>query len=272
MARRRGSSANPRRYSGRPRTGGRQRGQQSPKFRAAFCATCLVDQFYPEVGAAAVKVLRRLGVDVSFPEDQTCCGQIAFNGGFRSHAADVASHFLDVFEKEEQVVVPSGSCASMIKVYYRELFEDDPETLERAQAVGEKTRELSDYIVNVVGASDVGAASEGLVTYHDACHLLRELRISDEPRNLIGSVRGVELQEMEDSDACCGFGGLFSVKFPEISTAILDEKLKHIEESGAGTVVANDCGCLMHIRGAMARRGMDVRAVHIAELLAEDGA
>ncbi len=234
--------------------------------------TCLVDQFYPEVGVAAVKVLRRLGVDVTFPEDQTCCGQIAFNGGFRSHAADVAKHFLDVFENEEQVVVPSGSCASMIKVYYPELFEDDPETLERAQAVGEKTRELSDYIVNVVGTADVGAASEGLVTYHDACHLLRELRISEAPRSLIGSVRGVELQEMENSDACCGFGGLFSVKFPEISTAILDEKLKSIAESGAGAVVANDCGCLMHIRGAMERRGMNVRAVHIAELLAEEGA
>ena len=216
-------------------------------------------------------MLRRLGVDVGFPPDQTCCGQIAFNGGFRSHAADVAKQFLDVFENEEQVVVPSGSCASMIKVYYRELFEDDPETLERAQAVGEKTRELSDYIVNVVGTSNVGAVSEGLVTYHDACHLLRELRIREAPRDLIGNVRGIELQEMEDSDACCGFGGLFSVKFPEISTAILDEKLKSIAESGASAVVANDCGCLMHIRGAMERRGMNVRAMHIAELLAEDG-
>ena len=217
-------------------------------------------------------MLRRLGVDVSFPEDQTCCGQIAFNGGFRSHAADVAKHFLDVFENEEQVIVPSGSCASMIKVYYRELFENDQETLERAQAVGEKTRELSDYIVNVVGTPDVGSEAAGVVTYHDACHLLRELRISKPPRDLINGVQGVELQEMENSEACCGFGGLFSVKFPEISTAILDEKLKTIAESGADTVVANDCGCLMHIRGAMERRGMNVRAMHIAELLAEDGA
>ena len=272
MARRRGSPANSRRPYRRPRTNGRLREQRAPKFRAAFCATCLVDQFYPEVGVAAVRVLRRLGVDVGFPAEQTCCGQVAFNGGFRTEAADVARQFLDVFENEEQIVVPSGSCASMIKVYYRELFADDPDTLERAQAVGEKTRELSDYIVNVVGASDVGAASQGLVTYHDACHLLRELRISEEPRALIGGVRGVELQEMEEPDACCGFGGLFSVKFPEISTAILDEKLQNIAESGAGTVVANDCGCLMHIRGAMERRGMNVRAMHLAELLAEGGA
>ena len=213
-------------------------------------------------------MLRRLGVDVTFPEDQTCCGQIAFNGGFRTEAADVARHFLDVFENEEQIVIPSGSCASMVKVYYQELFENDPDALERAKTVGEKTRELSDYIVNVVGTADVGAASEGLATYHDACHLLRELRISTEPRRLIEGVAGVEMQEMRNSDACCGFGGLFSVKFPHISTAILEEKLRNIAGSGADTVVANDCGCLMHIRGAIERRGMSVRALHIAELLA----
>ncbi len=213
-------------------------------------------------------MLRRLGVDVTFPEDQTCCGQIAFNGGFRTEAADVARHFLDVFENEEQIVIPSGSCASMVKVYYQELFENDPDALERAKTVGEKTRELSDYIVNVVGTADVGAASEGLATYHDACHLLRELRISAEPRRLIEGVAGVEMQEMRNSDACCGFGGLFSVKFPHISTAILEEKLRNIAGSGADTVVANDCGCLMHIRGAIERRGMSVRALHIAELLA----
>ena len=214
-------------------------------------------------------MLRRIGVDVSFPEDQTCCGQIAFNGGFRAEAAEVARRFLDVFEDEEQIVIPSGSCASMVKVYYQELFEDDPDTLERAKAVGEKTRELSDYLVNVAGAADVGSEAVGLVTYHDACHLLRELRISKEPRRLIEGVAGVELQEMEGSMSCCGFGGLFSVKFPHVSSAILEEKLRHIAGSGADTVVANDCGCLMHIRGAMERRGMRVQARHIAELLAE---
>ena len=242
--------------------------RRPPKVQAALCATCLVDQFFPEVGEAVVTVLRRLDVDVTFPEEQTCCGQIAFNGGYRKEAADVARHFMDVFENERHVVVPSGSCASMIKVYYRELFRDDPDDLERALALGEKTHELTDFIVNVLAVTDVGSLARGLVTYHDSCHLLRELGISAEPRSLIGGVSGVELQEMPNADACCGFGGLFSVKFPEISIAILDEKLDAIRASGADTVVANDCGCLMHMRGAIERRGMSVRAIHIAELLA----
>ena len=214
-------------------------------------------------------MLRHLGVDVSFPEDQTCCGQIGFNGGYRKEAADVARHFVETFEGYDHIVVPSGSCSSMIKVYYADLFADDPDMLERAKAVAEKTHEFSDFIVNVLGVTDVGASSFGLVTYHDACHLLRELHISEEPRSLIENVRGVELQEMPKADACCGFGGLFSVKFPEISTAMLDDKLANIEQTGASTVVANDCGCLMHMRGAMRRSGSAVRPRHIAEVLAE---
>ncbi len=214
-------------------------------------------------------MLRHLGVDVSFPEDQTCCGQIGFNGGYRKEAADIARHFVETFEGYDHVVVPSGSCTAMIKVFYRDLFADDPEMLERAKAVAEKTHELTDFIVNVLGVTDVGASSFGLVTYHDACHLLRELNISEEPRALIENVRGVELQEMPKSDACCGFGGLFSVKFPEVSTAILDDKLANIEQSGASTVVANDCGCLMHMRGAMRRSGSSVRTRHIVEVLAD---
>ena len=216
-----------------------------------------------------MKVLRHLGVDVTFPENQTCCGQIGFNGGYRAEAADIARHFIDVFESEEHVVVPSGSCASMIKVYYPQLFADDPEMQERAMAIGERTHELTDFIVNVLGVTDVGASFRGLVTYHDACHLLRELGISEEPRSLIQNVRGVELQEMAKSDGCCGFGGLFAVKFPEISEAILGDKLENIADSGAQTLVASDCGCLMHMRGALRRSGSSVRPLHIAELLAE---
>jgi L-lactate dehydrogenase complex protein LldE len=213
--------------------------------------------------------LRHLGVDVSFPEDQTCCGQVGFNGGYRQDAREIARHFVEVFEREEHIVVPSGSCASMVKVYYAELFVDDPEMLERARVVAEKTHEFTDFIVNVLGVTEVGASSSALVTYHDACHLLRELNISEEPRTLIENVRGVEFQEMPKSDGCCGFGGLFSVKYPHISTAILDEKLENVEASGADTLVANDCGCLMHMAGAMKRRGMATRPMHIAELLAE---
>ena len=214
-------------------------------------------------------MLRHLGVDVSFPENQTCCGQIGFNGGYRKEAADIARHFVETFEGYDHVVVPSGSCTAMIKVYYKDLFADDPDMLERAKAVSEKTHELTDFIVNVLGVTDVGASGAGLMTYHDACHLLRELEISEEPRSLIENVRGVELQEMPKSDACCGFGGLFSVKFPDVSTAILGDKLANIEQTGASTVVANDCGCLMHMRGAMRRSGSTVRPRHIAEVLAE---
>jgi L-lactate dehydrogenase complex protein LldE len=214
-------------------------------------------------------VLRHLGVDVSFPEAQTCCGQIGFNGGFRKEAADVARHFVETFEPYDHIVAPSGSCSAMIKNYYPELFADDPNMRDRAIAVGEKTHEFTDFIVNVLGVSQVGGTSQGLVTYHDACHLLRELGISEEPRTLIQNTNGVELQEMPKSDACCGFGGLFSVKFPEISTAILDEKLGNIADTGASTLVANDCGCLMHMRGALRRSGSSVRPKHIAELLAE---
>jgi L-lactate dehydrogenase complex protein LldE len=240
--------------------------------RASLCATCLVDQFFPEVGEATVQVLEAQGVEVDVPAAQTCCGQVAFNGGFRTEAAEVARHFLDVFGDAERIVVPSGSCAAMIKVYYQELFVDDPDTLDRAKAVGEKTHELTDYLVNVLGVSETGSSGEGPVTYHDSCHTLRELRLKSEPRTLIAGVQGVELQEMEASDTCCGFGGLFSVKFPAISEAIMEQKLAHIAESGAGTVVATDCGCLMHLRGAMARRGLNIKAQHIAELLAGGGA
>ena len=251
----------------RGRGGGQRR--QPPRIRVALCATCLVDQFFPEVGEATVKVLRHLGVDVAFPEAQTCCAQIGFNGGYRKEAADVARHFVETFEPYDHVVVPSGSCSSMIKVYYRDLFADDTEMLDRAKAVGEKTHELTDFIVNILGITEIGGVSEGLVTYHDSCHLLRELGIAEEPRVLIQNTRGVELQEMPKSDACCGFGGLFSVKFPEISAAILDEKLGNIVDTGASTLVANDCGCLMHMRGALRRQGSSVRPKHIAELLAE---
>ena len=247
----------------------RPRSHRPPQsIKASLCATCLVDQFFPEVGVATVQTLRRAGVEVDFPADQTCCGQVAFNGGFQAETREVAERFLDIFDGDGYVVVPSGSCATMIKVYYLEVFKDDPVLLERAQKLSERTHELSEFLVNVVGAEDVGSSFQGTVTYHDACHLLRELHVSSEPRELIDGVAGAELAEMTDSGTCCGFGGLFAVKYPDISAAILDEKLQNIEATGADAVVANDCGCLMNIRGAMNRRGMRQRALHIAEVLA----
>ena len=245
--------------------GGAQR--QAPKVRAALCATCLVDQFFPEVGEAVVAVLRRAGVEVSFPAEQTCCGQVAFNGGYEQEAREAALRFLDVFDGGDHVVVPSGSCASMMKVFYLELFEHDPALLERARNLSERTHEFTEFMANVVGDTAAAKGFEGKVTYHDACHALRELRISQEPRALLERA-GAEVVEMQDSDRCCGFGGLFSVKYPHISTAILEEKLANIEATEADAVATTDCGCLMHIRGAMSRKGMRQRALHVAEALA----
>lgn len=253
-----------RRFRGRP-------AKPKAQIRVSLFVTCLVDQFFPQVGEAMVKVLRRLGVELSFPAEQTCCGQPAFNGGHWQEAAAVARRVLEVFQGDQYVVVPSGSCASMVKVFYSELFRDDPELLALAQGVRERTYEFSEFLVRVLGVTDVGASFFGRVTYHDACHLLRELGVSEEPRALLRAVQGVELVEMKESDRCCGFGGLFSVKYPHISTAMLDQKLGAVEATGADVLVANDPGCLMHMAGAMSRRGMRVRPMHLAELLAQEG-
>jgi L-lactate dehydrogenase complex protein LldE len=241
-----------------------------PKVRVSLFVTCLIDQFYPHVGEAVVQVLQRLGVDVGFPPDQTCCGQPAFNGGYRREAAKVARRFLEQFKGAEYVVLPSGSCTSMVKEYYEELFKDDPEALEMAQHVREHTYEFSEFLVNVLGKTDVGASFSGRVAYHDACHLLRGLGISDQPRQLIQSVKGAELVELREAGACCGFGGLFSVKHAPISAAILDKKLQDVEAAEADVLVANDSGCLMQMAGAMSRRGLRTRPMHLAELLAQE--
>ncbi|MBI1987597.1 MAG: (Fe-S)-binding protein [Nitrospinae bacterium] len=243
--------------------------------RATLFITCLVDQFFPEVGEAMVGVLSRLGVELEFPEEQTCCGQPAFNGGFRREAARVARHFISVFEGKECIVAPSGSCTSMVKHFYPELFRDQPRWRERAEALSSRIHEFSEFLVRVLGVEDVGAryalpggaAGSTRVAYHDSCHLLRELGISEEPRRLIRSVQGVELVDLSRSPACCGFGGIFSVKYPHISGAILQEKIEAIRESGAEVVVANDMGCLMHIAGGLSRQGIPLKAMHLAELL-----
>ena len=216
-----------------------------------------------------VKVLRRLGVEVDFPAGQTCCGQPALNSGFVKQAKTVARHFLDLFSDSEYVVIPSGSCGSMLKVFNPELFHDDPATMQRARDLAERTYEFSQFLVEVLGVIDVGASFQGKVTYHASCHLLRELGATSESQRLIRAVRGAELVEMEDATECCGFGGTFSVKYPEISVAILESKLRSIEASGADVLVACDSGCLMQIAGAMSRRGMKVRPMHLAQLLAQ---
>lgn len=217
-----------------------------------------------------VRVLRRLGIEVSFNPLQTCCGQPLFNTGYRDEARPLAERLIEIFAPSDYVVAPSGSCTAMARIFYPELLAGDDRLYCRAQALAPKIYEFSEFIVKVLGREDVGARYPGRVTYHDSCHLLRELRVRDEPRRLIRHVRDVEFVELDGADACCGFGGTFSVTFPEISSAILQEKIDSIVRSGAEVVVANDSSCLMQIAGALRRQQIPVRTMHLAELLASE--
>lgn len=229
---------------------------------------CLVDGIYPEVGEAMVTIFNKLGISVNCPLDQTCCGQPAFNAGYRKAARVAAKRFIEIFEDAESIVCPSGSCVNMVKNDYGELFKDDPKWFERAIQVGQRTFELSQYIVDILKIDDIGASYDGKVTYHDSCHLLRGLGISEQPRRLIRNIKSVELVEMKDSDRCCGFGGTFSIKYPVISTAMVDDKVHNIIASGADTVTGCDVSCLMNIQGRLSRIGSSVKTLHIAQLLA----
>lgn len=241
--------------------------------RVSLFITCIVDQMFPTVGQSMVATLRRLGVEVAFNEAQTCCGQPAFNTGYRADARRMAEHFIDVFENEKAdfIIAPSGSCTAMVRNFYGELFHEpqDEAWRERLKKVTPRLREFSEFLIKELKVEDVGARFAGRVTYHDACHLLRELRIADEPRRLIRAVRDIDFIEMEAPDTCCGFGGTFSVKYAEMSNAILQEKLDRIDRSGAQYVVANDSSCLMQIAGGLSRAGSTVRTMHLAELLAK---
>jgi L-lactate dehydrogenase complex protein LldE len=228
-----------------------------------------VDQFFPEVGMSMVELLRRLDVQVDFPSAQTCCGQPAFNSGFTTEARDLARRFIEIFEKSEYVVAPSGSCTSMVKVFYPEILKHDSDWHSRAEALASHTHEFTEFVVNVLGVEEVGASYRGKVALHQSCHLLRELQVRVEPRRLLKAVKGIELVELEHAESCCGFGGLFSIKYPHISGGILQEKLDSINKSGADVVVASDVGCLMHIAGGLSRQGSTTRTMHIAELLAK---
>lgn len=241
--------------------------------KVSLFITCLVDQIFPEVGISMVSVLRRLGVEVDFPAAQTCCGQPAFNSGFSNEARDLAKRFIGIFEHSDYVVAPSGSCTSMVRVFYNELFNDEPEWHDRAQRLASRTYEFTEFVVNVLGVDDVQASYRGKVALHQSCHLLRELNVRNEPQRLLKAVKGIDLVDLERSETCCGFGGLFSIKYPEISGGILQEKIESIEKSGAAVVVACDVGCLMHIAGGLSRQGIATKTMHIAELLEKkDGA
>ena len=239
--------------------------------KASIMITCLGDMFFPEVGVAMVTLLRRLGVTVDFPQGQTCCGMPLFNSGYHHDAAVVAARTVGLFAHSEHVVVPSGSCAWMVKTEYPGLLKDDPALKAAAEALAKKTYELSQFLVAVLGVTSVESSFKGTVTYHDSCHLLRGLGESRAPRTLLKGVTGCELVELPGSDECCGFGGSFSVRLPEVSAAILDKKLAHAESTGADCLVACDAGCLMQMGGGLSRRGSRVRAVHLAQVLAGEG-
>jgi L-lactate dehydrogenase complex protein LldE len=236
--------------------------------RVTLFIQCIVDSCFPEVGEAMVKVLERQGLTLDYPPEQTCCGQPAFNAGYRDEAARLALHYLDVFEHAEVIVCPSGSCVNMVRHHYMELFAKDPRQLERAKKVAAKTFEFTEFLVDALGVTDVGATWNGEVTYHDSCHLLRGLGVKDQPRALLSKVRGLTLVEMTRSDECCGFGGTFSAKYPEISEALLETKLANIQATGTGAVVGCDMGCLMHMQGMIRRRELPISVRHIAEILA----
>ncbi len=229
--------------------------------RVSVFVTCIVDQFFPAVGLAMADVLERIGCQVDFPEEQTCCGQPAFNTGYPDEARQVARHFLRVFRDAEYVVCPSGSCTSMITHRYRELFPDEPLRLPQVW-------EFSQFLVEVQKVEDVGARLDKVVTFHDSCHGLRELGVKAGPRRLLEHVRGLELREMDIAEECCGFGGTFSVNFPDISGGMARTKIDSLLRTGAEAVVGIDASCLMQIGGALARAGSPVQTMHLAEVLA----
>jgi L-lactate dehydrogenase complex protein LldE len=230
--------------------------------------TCLVDTFFPATGEAMVNVLQRCGVSVDFPSGQTCCGQPPFNAGLRSDARSMAEHTIKVFENAPgDIVIPSGSCATMVKHSYLELFEGDPVWYPRAKALSSRTYEFTEYLVDVLKVTDVGARWDGKLAYHASCHLNRHLGIDHQPRALLAAVRGAEIVDLPASDDCCGFGGVFSVEHPELSAEMLKRKIGNLEASGSPTLVLADTGCRMHIAGGLHRQGKSQQVLHIAEVL-----
>jgi L-lactate dehydrogenase complex protein LldE len=234
--------------------------------RVGLFATCLVDLFRPRVGFAAAKLLEDAGCVVEVPQ-QTCCGQPAFNSGDRSTARELAAQAIETFERYDYVVLPSGSCAGQVIVHYPELFEGDTAWEPRARALAAKTFELTAFLSDILKAMP-RTRFDGAVTYHDSCSGLRELGIKSQPRKLLANVEGLSLLEMKDPDVCCGFGGTFCVKYPDVSNKIVEKKTANIAASGAQTLLAGDLGCLMNMAGKLSREGKAIKVRHVAEVLA----
>jgi L-lactate dehydrogenase complex protein LldE len=243
----------------------------SPKYKpVSLFVTCIVDMIYPQTGVSVVEILEHLGVEVRFPSSQTCCGQPAFNSGFWNDAKQVARQFLTAFADAEVIVCPSGSCASMVRHYYPEVFKDDPEWRDRAVWAASITWELTEYLVDGLGVTDLGAKLPPTkVAFHHACHGYRLMHLGEQAQTLARQIDGVEVVELTGADQCCGFGGLFAVKMPEISTAMLDEKVQHINACGAEVICTGDASCLTQMNGGLSRQNSPKRVRHIADLLAE---
>ncbi len=230
--------------------------------------TCLIDSFYPQTGEAILDIFQRLGIGVEFAPDQTCCGQPNFNAGLRAEARPIAEHTIRVYEKtSEDIVTPSGSCAHMFKHGYPELFQDDAIWLPRAQALAGRIYEFTEYLVDKLGVTDLGARWDGVLTYHPSCHSLRGMNIDRQPRTLLANVRGAQIVELPHADECCGFGGVMSIEHPELSAEWLKRKISNLESTQSPTLVITDAGCLMHIAGGLHRQKKDQRVLHIAEVL-----
>ena len=238
--------------------------------RASLFVTCLGDHFFADAAVSAVRLLRKLGVEVDFPEAQTCCGQPAYNAGHERDARRMAEHTLGVFRESEYVVLPSGSCACMLRRFYAHLFDDDAELSSHAAALAERTFELAEFLIRVLGVTHLGRGLEGRrVAYHHGCHALRELGIREEPLSLLVNA-GARVVPWEAAEECCGFGGLFSVSFPQVSAGMADRKLDTLPPAGeVDFVTSADCGCLLQLSGRMQRRGLNLPARHLADVLWE---
>lgn len=232
---------------------------------------CLVDLFLPEIGEATIGLLRRLGVDPIYHEEQTCCGQPALNAGYFDKARTAAKHFLSIFEKDDVIVCPSGSCVHMVKHRYQYLFSNDIHWLQNFEKLSERIYELSQYLVDVLGVVDVGAQFNGKITYHESCQMLRGLGISEQPKRLITSVAGAQFIPLFASDICCGFGGEFSNNYNFISEEMVKEKVNYFLTSGADLLVLCEPGCLLNIRGYLSRHHPEKRVMHLANFLANNG-
>ncbi len=234
----------------------------------ALFVPCLIDQFLPEIGFAVVKVLQKLGVEFTYDQRQTCCGQPLVNAGDSAGARRVAKRFISIFEKSDYIVAPSGSCIHTVKEQYLRLLADDPKWYQRAEKVSERAYEFTQFLVQVLGVEEVGYRYEGKACYHESCSILRQLGISDEPKQLLNNVAGLEMNPLKDADICCGFGGEFAINYPYISEEIVREKVKNFQDADADILVLGEPGCLLNIRGYLTRHGMSGQVRHIAEILA----